>query len=78
MPSILETPGKSLRTSLMGPASHLAIAKYQNEAGVYLFYCDQSWVVMADTWHEKVSDAEVQAEFEYAGISAAWDSPNAV
>ena len=63
---------------LMGPASHLAIAQYQTEAGVYLFYCDQNWVVMADTWHEKVSDAEAQAEFEYAGISAAWDRPNAV
>jgi len=62
----------------MGPASYLAIAKYQDEAGVYLFYCDQSWVVMADTWHEKVSDAVAQAEFEYAGISAAWVSPNAV
>jgi len=58
----------------LAPASRLAIAQYPGEVGFYLFHCDGSWKVLADTWHETVADAEAQAEFEYAGISAAWRS----
>ena len=52
------------------PASALAIV--QGEAGVYLFYCDREWQVLAYTWHSSVSDAKTQAEFEYAGVSNKW------
>jgi hypothetical protein len=58
--------------SSVGPASRLAIAHYPDRAGFYLFHCDESWSVLADTWHESVEDAEAQAEFEYAGSSNAW------
>jgi len=42
------------------------------EAGVYLFYCDREWQVLADTWHPSVKNAKAQAEFEYEGISKLW------
>ena len=52
------------------PANALAIVT--GETGVYLFYCDQRWQVLADTWHTSVDNAKAQAEFEYAGISKVW------
>jgi hypothetical protein len=44
----------------------LAIATYESDAeGVYLFYCDPSWNVITDTWHEDVASALDQANFEF-------------
>src|SRR5690348_3348676 len=57
--------------------SNLAIAQYPEEAGFYLFQCDQRWNVITDTWHESVEAAETQAEFEYAGVSTIWNTGNA-
>ena len=60
------------------PASRLAIAQYPDQPGFYLFYCDDAWAVLSDTWHETVEGAEAQAKFEYAGSSHAWVAWNAV
>jgi hypothetical protein len=60
------------------PASRLAIAQSPGQPGFYLFYCDDTWAVMTDTWHQSVEDAEAQAEFEYKGSSNAWIATNAV
>ena len=49
-----------------------ALAIVTGETGVFLFYCDSEWQVLADTWHSSVSEAKAQAEFEYAGISKVW------
>lgn len=49
-----------------------ALAIVMGETGVFLFYCDREWQVLADTWHSSVNDAKVQAEFEYDGISNVW------
>ena len=57
---------------LMQPVSNLAICRYENDEGFYLFYCDTEWNVMTDTWHESAEHAREQAEFEYAGVSDAW------
>ena len=44
----------------------VAIARYDEEpTGVYLFYCDRSWNVITDTWHEDVDAAIHQANFEF-------------
>jgi hypothetical protein len=44
----------------------LAIARYESDPrGVYLFYCDPSWNVITDTWHEDVAEARDQANFEF-------------
>ena len=56
----------------LAPAHALAIVKYADETGVYLFYCDREWQVLTDTWHASVADAKAQAEFEYSGITAVW------
>jgi hypothetical protein len=32
---------------------------------VYLFYCDPSWNVITDTWHQDVAAAIDQANFEF-------------
>jgi hypothetical protein len=63
---------------LMGVFPNLAIAQYDDDPGFYLFYCDESWKVVADTWHETAAGAESQAEFEYAGVSSIWEGGDAV
>jgi len=47
----------------------LAICKYQNEAGYYLFYCNEQWEAVTDTIHESIEDAKDQGEFEYFGVT---------
>lgn len=54
---------------VMGPAAALAICQYDGEQSSYLFYCDDKWNVITDTWHESVGQAMKQAEFEYSGIT---------
>jgi len=51
-----------------GPAAALAIARYPNEEGTYLFYLDDSGQVVTDTWHASLDDALSQAAFEYEGL----------
>ncbi len=58
---------------VLGPARGLAICGRPDE-GIYLFSCGEGWVPFADTWHETVEQAKGQAEFEYEGISATWQS----
>jgi hypothetical protein len=54
---------------LIGPANGLAICQDAVTGGYYLFYCDQEWGCIADTWHETQKAAMKQAEFEYQGVS---------
>jgi len=49
----------------MPAASGLAICRYDNGPGFYLFYCDDAWNEIADTWRETLEAAMAQAEFEY-------------
>jgi hypothetical protein len=46
----------------------LAIAEYEGESGVYLFYCDPEWGVVTDTFHESVDSAVEQAQWEYTDV----------
>ena len=57
---------------LMEQASGLAICRYEQDGGFYLFYCNEDWKVITDTWHETLEDAKEQAEFEYKGARASW------
>jgi hypothetical protein len=50
----------------------LSICKYENDPGFYLFYCDENWDVITDTYHESVEEAKEQAEFEYINSIATW------
>ena len=43
----------------------LAICHYESEIGFYLFYCDDTWKEITDTYHETIEDAIDQVEFEY-------------
>ncbi len=52
--------------------SALAICRYDNEIGFYLFYCDDNWDVVTDTYHDTLGQAKDQGEFEYQGIGDAW------
>ncbi len=61
---------------LMGPAAGLAICRYEGDAAVYLFGCDEDWEAVTDTWHETLEDAKAQAEFEYEGVTATWRTPD--
>jgi hypothetical protein len=60
---------------VQGPAAGLAVCRYPDAEGYYLFSCDAAWACVTDTWHQTVEDAKAQAEFEYAGVSATWQDP---
>ena len=50
----------------------LAIAQYDGETSVYLFYCSAEWHVLTDTLHDSTAEALSQAEFEFAGSVSTW------
>jgi hypothetical protein len=60
----------------LGSASGLAIARYADEPGYYLFFCDADWNSFANTWHETVEEAKRAASFEYEGVAQTWRSPS--
>lgn len=47
----------------------LAIAQYPSDSGFYLFYCDERWEVVTDTYHESIRAAIEQAEFEFDPVA---------
>lgn len=57
---------------VVGPLPNLAIAKFADGGGFYLFGCDTDWRCVTDTFHDSIEDAKVQAEFEYEGTIATW------
>ena len=46
----------------------LAMAKYPDDPGIYLFYCDEAWTTMTDTYHDDLEHAIGQAEFEFGPL----------
>lgn len=60
--------GKELST----PAG-VAICQ-ETETSFYLFYCDVDWNPLTDTWHQSVTDAQAQAEWEFEGIAETWET----
>src|SRR5688572_6898152 len=59
-----------IESEVSGPAAGLAIARYDGDEQIYLFYCDLAWQVVSDTCHPSLELAREQAEFEYRGVSA--------
>ena len=45
------------------------------DAGFFLFYCEEDFIPITDTWHRSLEDAMHQAELEYAGVSSTWEEP---
>jgi hypothetical protein len=60
-----------------GPVAGLAICKDIGEAAYYLFYCDEDWDPLTDSWHETLDGAKDQAEREFEGVSDTWEEPEA-
>jgi hypothetical protein len=54
----------------------LAICKYDDDEGFYLFYCDDEWRAVTDTYHASVQDAKEQAAFEYTNTEDGWINPS--
>ena len=48
--------------------TRLAIARYEDQSGVYVFYCDDDWSVVTDTFHDEVDGARNQARFEFGDL----------
>lgn len=59
---------------LLGAAAGLAICQYEGEKAFFLFGCDTEWNTLSDTWHETLENAKEQAEFEYEGVAATWQT----
>jgi hypothetical protein len=53
----------------------LAICRDDRGGTFYLFYCDEDWEPMTDTWHQTLDGAKDQAEREFEGVSETWESP---
>ncbi len=66
-----------IESEVLGPAAGLAVARYDGDGQFYLFYCDSDWQVVTDTCHPTLELAREQAEFEYRGVSARWDTRHA-
>lgn len=49
--------------------ANLAIARYGDDTGVYLFYCTEGWEVVADTYHPTEQDALAQARSEFTNLT---------
>jgi hypothetical protein len=49
--------------------AHLALAQYENDSGVYLFYCDADWNTVTDTYHDTLEAAVSQTEFEFGSVT---------
>lgn len=52
--------------------SGLTICQYENDSGFQLFYCNNKWEVITDTWHESIEAAKNQASFEYEDLQIDW------
>ena len=53
----------------------LAICRGADNDDCFLFYCDENWSVVTDTWHRTLDDAEHQAEWEFEGVTATRMAP---
>ena len=53
----------------------LALCQDPTSDAVYLFYCNEEWEAVTDTWHESIDDAKAQASFEFSGTDDSWESP---
>lgn len=53
--------------------AELRIVQYSSDPGFYLFYCDESGSEMTDTYHDSMSEAMAQAEFEFNVQEAEWE-----
>jgi hypothetical protein len=50
----------------------LRIVRYPGDAGCILLYLDEAGNEVTDTWHESVTDAMAQAEYEFNVKPADW------
>jgi hypothetical protein len=58
---------------LIARAAGLAICRYADQVGFYLFTCDDDWNAVTDTLHDTFATARQQAEREYVGIQETWE-----
>ena len=67
-----EKTNQSIGGKHVNDISCLAICKYDNESGYYLFGCDSDWTTITDTYHDNINEAKEQAEFEYRNTIETW------
>lgn len=69
-------PSGSTRHCVAGDAmstpAALAICR-ESDSSFYLFYCDDRWEPVTDTWHASIVAAREQAELEFAGVDNTWE-----
>ena len=54
----------------------IAIATYENErTSVYVFYCASTWEVLNDCSYSDLSEAKMEAERQFEGLSETWKRP---
>lgn len=64
--------GNTMHNIKLKDVKLLAICSYPEEEGVYLFYCNEKWREITDTWHPSIKEALSQADFEFIGLKNDW------
>ena len=54
----------------------LAVARYKNDDGVYLFYCDRKWETDNDSLYSSIDDALEEATRQFEVAPSDWVQPN--
>jgi hypothetical protein len=44
------------------------VGEVRPRPGIYLFYCDEVWNCLNNTYHDDLAAAEAQAAFEFEGV----------
>jgi len=58
---------------LLPSPSELRIVQYSNDPGFYLFYCDSTGLEYTDTYHDSISGAMSQAQWEFNIKEEDWE-----
>jgi len=66
----------SCRTTVDGktasPYAGVAIGQRPGDPMTYLFFCDEQWTPVTDTYHPNIGRAKEEAEIEFNGVSKTW------
>lgn len=63
---------QSLNGASVSPYAGVAIAQRPDEATAFLFYCDDRWRPVTDTFHMSIAKAKEEAEREFNGVGKTW------
>jgi hypothetical protein len=71
--SVIEAADVSAAIPGIRPITRLAIVRFIEKPGVFLYYCDENWNDITHVEHPSVAAAKARARFEYTGMTVRWE-----